>query len=178
MTASPTALPGVLLLDNFVSRDKRGLFVKTFHALQFHDHKLTTEFRESYYSISQRGVVRGMHFQLPPHEHDKLVYVTEGEILDVVIDLRRTSPTFGQHVGVNLHSHIKAIYIPRGCAHGFLTLSDSATVVYNVTSEYEPSADAGIRWDSFGFEWPVSQPIISDRDAAFGTLAELPAFFD
>jgi dTDP-4-dehydrorhamnose 3,5-epimerase len=177
MTSSPTALPGVLLLTNFVSNDKRGVFVKTFHAPQFQQQELATDFRESYYSISHRDVIRGMHFQLPPHEHDKLVYVTQGEILDVIIDLRRGSATFGQHVALRLVEHTQAVYIPRGCAHGFLTLSDTATVVYNVTSVYEPTADAGIRWDSFGFEWPVQQPIISDRDAAFGTLAELPVSF-
>jgi dTDP-4-dehydrorhamnose 3,5-epimerase len=177
MTSSLTDLHGVLLLDNFVSRDKRGLFVKTFHALRFRASGIASEFRESYYSISQRGVLRGMHFQLPPYEHDKLVYVTQGEILDVIVDLRRASPTFGQHLAITLSAHSQAIYIPRGCAHGFLTISDSATVVYNVTSEYEPSADAGIRWDSFGLEWPVNLPIVSDRDAAFGTLADLLAVF-
>jgi dTDP-4-dehydrorhamnose 3,5-epimerase len=177
MAYSSTNLLGVLLLDNFVNRDKRGLFVKTFHAVQFQTGGLATGFRESYYSISQRGVLRGMHFQLPPYEHDKLVYVTEGEILDVIVDLRRASPTFGQHLAVTLPAHTQAIYIPKGCAHGFLTLSDSATVVYNVTSEYEPSADAGVRWDSFGFEWPISQPIISDRDAAFEALVNVQAIF-
>jgi dTDP-4-dehydrorhamnose 3,5-epimerase len=177
MAYSSTNLLGVLLLDNFVSRDERGLFVKTFHAVQFQTGGIATKFRESYYSVSQRGVLRGMHFQLPPYEHDKLVYVTEGEILDVIVDLRRASPTFGQHIAVTLPAYTQSIYIPKGCAHGFLTLSDSATVVYNVTSEYEPNADAGVHWDSFGFEWPISQPIISDRDAAFRALADMQGIF-
>lgn len=177
MKAKPTALAGVMLLENFVSQDKRGIFVKTFHASSFQESSLTVDFQESYYSVSHKDVVRGMHFQLPPHEHDKLVYVTQGKILDVIVDLRVASPSYQQHVAIPLDEHTTAVYIPRGCAHGFLTLSETATVVYNVTSVYEPAADAGIRWDSIGFAWPTQTPIVSDRDAAFGSLAEYqPAF--
>jgi len=172
MSAEPTALPGVWLLANFVSDDRRGTFVKTFHAEAFAQQGLAVDFRESYYSVSHRDVVRGMHFQRPPHDHDKLVYVTQGEIVDVVVDLRPDSPTFRQHVALPLAAHRHAVYVPRGCAHGFLTLSETATVVYAVTSVYAPAADAGIRWDSIGYEWPVSAPILSDRDAAFPSLAD------
>jgi len=175
MLASPTALAGVLLLDNFVSEDRRGMFVKTFHAGAFAELGLAVDFRESYYSVSHRDVIRGMHFQRPPHDHDKLVYVTQGEIIDVVVDLRAGSSTYRQHVALPLVAHRQAVYIPRGCAHGFLTLSDTATVVYAVTSVYAPAADAGIRWDSIGYEWPVSAPIVSDRDAAFSSLADFTA---
>lgn len=175
MLASPTALAGVLLLDNFVSEDRRGTFVKTFHAGAFAELGLAVDFRESYYSVSQRDVIRGMHFQLPPHDHDKLVYVTQGEIIDVVVDLRADSASFRQYVALPLVAHRRAVYIPRGCAHGFLTLSDTATVVYAVSSVYAPAADAGIRWDSIGYEWPVSAPIVSDRDAAFLSLADFTA---
>jgi dTDP-4-dehydrorhamnose 3,5-epimerase len=172
MKTKSTSIEGVWLLENFVSQDKRGTFVKTFHMEAFCEQGLTTDFRESYYSVSHRNVIRGMHFQLPPHEHDKLVYVTQGDILDVVVDLRPASATYGQHVAISLPEHTHAVYIPRGCAHGFLTLSETATVVYNVTSIYAPKADAGIRWDSFGFEWPVQAPIISDRDSKFETMKE------
>ncbi|QNE38410.1 dTDP-4-dehydrorhamnose 3,5-epimerase [Hymenobacter sp. NBH84] len=177
MKVNATTLTGVQLLENFVSQDKRGTFVKTFHAGAFQEHGLAVDFRESYYSISHKNVIRGMHFQLPPHEHDKLVYVTQGEILDVIVDLRPDSPSYRQHLAVSLGEHARAIYIPRGCAHGFLTLSDTATVVYNVTSVYEPKADAGIRWDSIGFEWPVQAPVVSDRDAAFKSLADFQPTF-
>lgn len=177
MKTKPTAIEGVWLLENFVSQDKRGTFVKTFHVDAFRAQGLATDFQENYYSVSHKNVIRGMHFQLPPHEHAKLVYVTQGSILDVIVDLRRASATYGQHVALSLPEHSHAIYIPKGCAHGFLTLSETATVVYNVTSVYAPQADAGIRWDSFGFEWPVQLPIISDRDAAFGSLAALNAVF-
>lgn len=177
MKANLTALMGVLLLDNFVSEDKRGTFVKTFHAGAFQELELAVDFRESYYSVSHRNVIRGMHFQLPPHEHDKLVYVTQGKIIDVVVDLRPASPSYLQHVALPINEHYSAVYIPRGCAHGFLTLSETATVVYNVTSVYEPAADAGIRWDSIGYEWPVNSPIVSDRDKAFIKIADLPTPF-
>ena len=175
MPTNSTALPGVVLLDNFVSEDRRGAFVKTFHAGDFQGLGLAVDFRESYYSVSHRDVIRGMHFQLPPHAHDKLVYVTQGEIVDVVVDLRADSPTYRQHVALPLAAHRHAVYIPRGCAHGFLTLSDTATVVYAVTGVYAPAADAGIRWDSIGYEWPVSAPIVSDRDAGFLSLADFTA---
>jgi dTDP-4-dehydrorhamnose 3,5-epimerase len=177
MKTKSTSIEGVWLLENFVSQDKRGTFVKTFHADAFREQGLIVNFQESYYSLSHKDVIRGMHFQLPPHEHDKLVYVTQGNILDVIVDLRPVSATYGQHVAISLSEHTHAVYIPRGCAHGFLTLSETATVVYNVTSVYAPQADAGIRWDSFGFEWPVRAPIISDRDAAFGSLATVNAAF-
>jgi dTDP-4-dehydrorhamnose 3,5-epimerase len=177
MKANLTALAGVLLLENFVSHDKRGTFVKTFHANSFGADNLAIDFRESYYSVSHKDVIRGMHFQRPPHEHDKLVYVTQGRILDVIVDLRPDSPSYLQHVAIQLNEHASSVYIPRGCAHGFLTLSDTATVIYNVTSVYEPSADAGIRWDSIGFNWPTRTPIVSDRDAAFSALADYQSPF-
>ncbi|GGF20580.1 dTDP-4-dehydrorhamnose 3,5-epimerase [Hymenobacter cavernae] len=177
MKVKPTALEGVMVLDNFVSQDKRGTFVKTFHAQSFQANALASEFKESYYSESYKNVIRGMHFQLPPHEHDKLVYVTQGDILDVIVDLRQTSGTYLQHVAIPLSANQQSVYIPRGCAHGFLTLSDTATVVYNVTSVYEPSADAGIKWDSIGFDWPVTEPIISDRDNAFVSMRDFPSAF-
>jgi dTDP-4-dehydrorhamnose 3,5-epimerase len=175
MKANSTALVGVLLLENFVSEDKRGTFVKTFHSGVFQEKGLAVSFCESYYSVSQNNVLRGMHFQLPPHDHDKLVYVTQGKILDVVVDLRTSSSSYLQHIALEVNEHNNAVYIPRGCAHGFLTLSETATVVYNVTSVYNPDADAGIRWDSIGYEWPVNSPVISDRDSKFLTMSEFVA---
>ena len=172
MKANKTSLEGVLVLDNFVSEDKRGTFVKTFHAEAFQESGLAVEFRESYYSVSHRNVIRGMHFQRPPHAHDKLVYVTQGQIIDVVVDLRPSSPSYKQYVAVPLSEHQHAIFLPQGCAHGFLTLSETATVVYNVTTVYAPMSDSGIHWNSIGYDWPVELPIVSDRDAAFSELAD------
>jgi dTDP-4-dehydrorhamnose 3,5-epimerase len=177
MKNKSTTLQGVMILENFVSHDKRGTFVKTFHANTFQENNLASAFRESYYSTSHKDVIRGMHFQLPPHDHDKLVYVVQGEILDVVVDLRKDSPSYLQHVALRLEEGGNSIYVPRGCAHGFLTLSDTATVVYNVTSEYEPTADSGIKWDSIGFEWPILSPIISERDEQFPKLRDIISCF-
>jgi len=166
------SIQGVFLVENFVAKDARGLFVKTISASKLKSMGFQDPFRESYYSKSYRNVIRGMHFQIPPYDHDKLVYVTEGNILDVVLDIRISSPTYGKHISFNLSAFGSSVIVPKGCAHGFLTLSESATVVYNVTSEYEPIADKGILWSSFGFNWDVKDPIISDRDKSFPDFSE------
>ncbi len=161
-----------------MAEDERGFFVKTFHESLFKNNGLQSHFKESYYSMSKKNIIRGMHFQLPPHEHEKLVYVTNGEILDVVVDIRKGSLTYGHYVTATLKEKSDSIYIPKGCAHGFLTISDSATVVYNVSSVYEPTADAGIRWDSFGFDWlGVKKTIISKRDQGFLSFSEFKSPF-
>ena len=114
-----------------------------------------------------------MHFQLPPYEHAKLVYVTDGEILDVTIDIRKESSTFGRYFSTILSSsNAKSLYMSKGFAHGFLTLSESATVVYQTTTVHSPEHDAGIRFDSFGFDWPVKNPLLSVRDLSFKKLFE------
>ena len=109
-----------------------------------------------------------MHFQLPPHDHEKLVYVPQGAILDVVIDLRKKSHTYGNYISVELSDqNKKSIFIPRGFAHGFKSLLDDTITVYNVTTEYNSTADSGIHYNSFGFDWEVDNPIISRRDSTF-----------
>ncbi len=160
-------LPDVKLVENFFAEDKRGLFIKTYHADSFREAGFNDSFRESYYSESFKGVIRGMHFQAPPFDHDKLVYVTKGKILDVILDLRTDMSTYGHYISVELKEFGSSVLIPRGLAHGFITLSETATVVYNVTAEYNKQADQGIKWNSFGFEWPERNPIISDRDSSF-----------
>jgi dTDP-4-dehydrorhamnose 3,5-epimerase len=168
-----TQLPikGAFLIENFIAEDERGTFVKTFHSASFSEHNLQISFNESYYSSSKRGVIRGMHFQIPPHDHEKLVYVTNGEILDVILDLRPDSQTYGAYIDITLKEKSNSIYIPKGCAHGFLTISEQATVVYSVSTVYDQESDRGILWNSFGFDWlGISNPIISVRDQAFITL--------
>lgn len=177
MLVEETGFEGLKVLCNFVSHDSRGIFVKTLNKGQFEQAGLAFEVHESYYSVSGPDVLRGMHFQLPPHAHEKLVYVTQGHILDVVVDLRTNSVTYLQTFSLTLEAHKQALFIPQGFAHGFLTLSPTATVVYNVATGYEPSADAGIRWDSLDFAWPVSRPVISERDQAFPLLADFVSPF-
>jgi len=160
-------IPGVFVVSNFVSKDERGVFVKTYNSARFREIGFMDDFKESYYSTSYKDVIRGMHFQIPPHDHGKLVYVVEGKILDVILDLRKDSPSFQSCVSVELESMTNSILIPKGCAHGFLTLTKTATVVYNVTTVYQKETDAGIKWDSFGFDWNITQPIISQRDNEF-----------
>lgn len=171
MNIHSTPLDGVFEIENKVFEDSRGRFVKTFNDDIFRLCGLKTDFKESFYSISKKGVLRGMHFQLPPHDHAKLVYVTDGEILDVVVDVRNGSETFGNFYYTTLSSkNSKSLYVENGFAHGFLTLSESATVVYMTTTIHFPEFDTGIRWDSFGFDWNIMNPIISERDKNFNGL--------
>lgn len=172
-----TGLPGCLVLQPRVLEDARGRFVKTFHDGAFRALGLEANFVEQYYSHSHRGVVRGMHFQRPPAQHAKLVYCVQGEVFDVVLDLRRGSPTYGQARSVTLSARQgNAIYIPAGFAHGFCATSD-ATLVYNVTSGYAPEHDSGVRWDSIGIDWPAGTPLVSPRDAVFAALADFDSPF-
>jgi dTDP-4-dehydrorhamnose 3,5-epimerase len=170
-----TPLSGLLTLHPRVFADERGIFIKTYHDAAFHELGLRFETKEEFFSTSRRGVLRGMHFQVPPADHDKLIYCTAGAVLDVVLDIRRDSPTFGQHYAEELSdANRKLIYVPRGFAHGFLALTDGALMVYKTTSIYAPACDQGIRWDSFGFAWPLAgaAPIISRRDTEFPPLNE------
>jgi dTDP-4-dehydrorhamnose 3,5-epimerase len=178
MTIQKTELEGVYIVDNFVAKDERGTFVKTFNQQGFKDNELEFEVRESYFSISQKDVIRGMHFQMPPHDHQKLVYVPQGSILDVVVDLRKKSATYLRHISVELTaSNYKSIFIPKGCAHGFKSLQDDTITVYNVATEYNPISDEGIHYDSFGFDWEVKGPIISIRDTGFLKLNDFNSPF-
>jgi dTDP-4-dehydrorhamnose 3,5-epimerase len=174
----PTSLPGCMLLRPPVREDERGRFVKYFHARAFAAAGLATEFREDYYSVSQQGVLRGLHFQLPPHAHDKLVVCLAGEVLDVALDLRRGSPAYGRHFATTLNGEESlALYIPAGMAHGFFVTRGPATLLYKVGTVYEPSADSGILWSSAGIDWPDPDPLLSPRDRDFPLLAEFDSPF-
>jgi len=161
-------IPGLKLIRFKEFKDSRGSFIKVFNNDFFHENGLETNFKESYYSISAKNVVRGMHFQIPPAEHTKLVYLNRGAIIDVVLDIRKTSPTYGQHFSIELDTaNPILIYIPTGCAHGFLSLEDDSMVTYLQSSGYKKECDAGILWNSFGMEWKIENPIISERDNSF-----------
>jgi len=165
MTFSHTSIEGVILIGTKVLNDARGSFTKCFEAAEFQNHGLSVKFAEEYYSFSNAGVLRGMHFQLPPLDHEKVVYCALGRVLDVVLDLRSNSVTYKQCLSVELSSKGgETLYIPKGCAHGFWALEDSI-MVYKVGTVYSPEHDTGIRWDSFGFNWPGDQPVLSNRDS-------------
>jgi dTDP-4-dehydrorhamnose 3,5-epimerase/CDP-3, 6-dideoxy-D-glycero-D-glycero-4-hexulose-5-epimerase len=171
LTIESTILEGVYIINNFSVKDERGLFVKTYNKYFFDEASLVFDIKESYLSISKKNVIRGMHFQLPPYGHEKLVYVARGAIIDVVVDLRKSSPTYKKHISVELSSDNKrSIFIPKGLAHGFRTLINDTMTVYNVSTEYNPSADSGIHYNSFGFEWQLKNPIMSKRDETFQGL--------
>ena len=171
MKINSTKLEGVFIIDNFNATDERGSFIKTFNSNTFKENGLVFEIRESYYSVSNKNVIRGMHFQLPPNDHEKLVYVTKGSIIDVVLDLRKNSKTYKQHISINLSKdNNKSIFIPRGLAHGFKSLECGTITVYNVSSGYNSESDNGVKFDSFGFDWKVNNFIMSVRDKSFQSL--------
>lgn len=173
-----TKIPGCFEIKPRKFKDDRGVFVKIFHQDTYKDNKLDTDFTEEYYSFSHQGVLRGLHFQVPPKEHTKLVYCISGEIIDVVVDLRVGSPTYGQFEMFNLSAYkSNIIYIPPGLAHGFYVTSESAILIYKVTTVYSPEHDTGIRWDSVGIPWPNSKPTISTRDSEFLALSNFDSPF-
>ncbi|RIK83990.1 MAG: dTDP-4-dehydrorhamnose 3,5-epimerase [Planctomycetota bacterium] len=180
LNITPLPLRGAYLIDPIVHEDVRGRFIKSFHAEQLSEHGLRFELREEFYSVSSRGVLRGMHFQTPPFEHAKLVSCLQGRALDVLLDLRAGSDTYGRHCSVELHgTGQQIIWIPRGLAHGFLSLEDGTCVAYKTDREHAPAHDAGVRWDSFGFDWPlpVEQLLVSARDQGHPRLAEFRSPF-
>ncbi len=152
--------------------------MKTFHAEQFAKAGLTVEWREEFYSSSHKGVIRGMHFQTPPHDHEKLVYCIQGRVLDVVVDLRRALPTFGRYAAVELDAaHGHGLMIPKGMAHGFLALTDDVIMAYKVATAHKPTHDSGILWNSFGLDWGIETPIVSSRDRAHPALCDFDTPF-
>ena len=160
------------------SEDERGDFVKILHKDSFTEQGLESNFAESYYSTSVKGVIRGMHFQLPPHDHAKLVYVVEGSVTDVLLDLRKDSDTFKEFILLEFSkANRNAVYIPKGVAHGFEVTSDSATLVYMTTTVYSKESDTGVLWNSFGHEWNNSDPNMSERDRSFVRLDDFDSPF-
>ncbi len=178
MEAKPTKLPGCFELWPQIREDQRGRFVKTFHRDVFDQHGLETHFAEEYYSVSRKSVLRGLHFQVPPMEHVKMVYCVRGVVFDAVVDLRIGSPTYGQHAAFRLSAdNGNIIYIPPGLAHGFYVLDDLAVMLYKVSSVHAPDHDTGILWNSLDIPWPDPSPNISERDQQFPSLADFTSPF-
>jgi len=169
-----TTLVGVFEIKPVVRLDIRGHFVKFFTKCWFQNNDLESEFVEQYYSVSTKNVLRGLHFQRPPHDHYKLVTCFDGDVFDVVLDLRSNSPTYGQHAIFELSSsESNSLYIPKGLAHGFYVRSLSATMFYNVSTEYQPLSEGGVRWNSSGILWPCDEPLISKRDSCLPGLIDI-----
>jgi len=178
MEILPAGLDGVKILRPRIFTDLRGRFVKTFHAPTFQAAGLDFTPQEEFFSVSQRNVIRGMHFQRPPDTQARLVACLTGGILDVILDLRKNSPTFGRVWSHELNpSNGELLFIPAGFAHGFLALADNTLVTYAASAVHAPVNDTGVRWDSIGFDWPVKNPIMSDRDQKFPAWHEFNSPF-
>ena len=167
MVIEETKISGLLVIHSKQLMDDRGGFIKIFNNEVFEKNKIKFKIKESYYTVSQKDVIRGMHFQIPPHEHEKLVYVSNGKIIDVILDIRKSSATYGKFLSYELTDNNIFLFIPKGCAHGFRANENNTIVTYLQSSCYEPSYDRGIKFNSFGFEWDVKNPIISRRDMRF-----------
>lgn len=145
-------------------KDERGLFQKLYRRDVFEAQGIDWQIREEFVSVSAKGVLRGMHFQKAPFAHHKLVSCYAGRVLDVVLDMRAGSETFGKTYSQELGDTITGLILPEGVAHGFYALEDSSIVHYQTSCEYVPEADSGVHWDSFGFKWPCADPDLSGRD--------------
>ncbi len=177
-TFQPLAIPDLVLVTPRVLSDARGFFMETFRASDFRAAGIAAEFVQDNHSLSSQGVVRGLHFQAPPHAQGKLVRVALGRVWDAAVDLRPGSPTFGRGCGVELSDENHAmLWVPPGFAHGFATLSQTAHLLYKCTAEYDPASDRGVRWNdpALGLRWPVAAPLVSPRDAALPLLKDLGA---
>ncbi|MBL7682613.1 MAG: dTDP-4-dehydrorhamnose 3,5-epimerase [Flavipsychrobacter sp.] len=172
-------LEGAFLITMPRFTDERGVFVKTFNDDTFRQAAdVRFELKESYFSTSKKDVIRGMHFQLPPHQHSKVVYCPQGAILDVIVDLRKESATYGQYYAHELSAeNHKAYFIPEGFAHGFKALTEDAMTYYLVSSGYDKESDTGILYNSFGFDWGIESPVISARDMSFVSLNDFNSPF-
>ncbi len=163
------SLKGSCLLKLEKHLDERGFFARTFCSKEFEEKGLNNKFLQSSISYnSKKGTLRGMHYQVAPHEEVKLVQCVKGAIYDVIIDLRTNSSTYCQWVGVELNEdNGNLVYVPKGFAHGFQTLTDETVVYYQISDFYAPESARGVRWDdpAFGINWPIDEPVISIKDS-------------
>lgn len=178
MYMNKTSIEGCFEIIPTSNKDERGRFIKTLYAPFFKANQLEYNFKEQYYSISTKRVLRGLHFQLPPKEHTKLVCCVSGTVMDVVVDIRKGSPTYGKYEILKLESDkANMIYIPPGLAHGFYVLSNQAIVLCHMTSVFSLEHDSGIRWDSLSIPWPEDNPILSKKDRELPVLSDFSSPF-
>jgi dTDP-4-dehydrorhamnose 3,5-epimerase len=177
MIVTPTAaLPDVLIVEPPVFRDDRGFFVESYHAPRYRAAGIDATFVQDNHSRSVRGTLRGLHWQTGAHPQAKLIRVLVGEIVDVAVDVRSASPTFGRWEAVTLSAdNFRQLYIPTGFAHGFLVLSEYADIEYKCSDVYDPASERGLMWNdpALGISWPIREPILSDRDRAHPPFAAL-----
>ena len=178
-----TEIPGVIIIEPTVFGDSRGYFMETYQAEEFAAAGIPGPFVQDNQSKSTRGVLRGLHFQKPPHAQSKLVRVISGTVLDVAVDIRRGSPTFGRHVAVELSGeNRRQLFIPRGFAHGFVVLSEEAVFQYKCDNYYAPQSEGAVAWNDpqIGIDWRIdpANVILSEKDGRHPRLDEAPELFD
>ncbi|MEX1188897.1 MAG: dTDP-4-dehydrorhamnose 3,5-epimerase [Bacteroidia bacterium] len=173
-------IPGIKVIYPRVFEDPRGYFFESYNQKAFSDAGISDDFVQSNQSLSQKGVLRGMHFQCPPHDQSKLVRVIRGAVLDVVIDIRVGSPTYGKHYSIKLSEENKTVlYIPVGFAHGFLTLEDNTLFSYKCGNFYNKESEQGLMWNdpSVGIDWKIQNPILSEKDLNNESLKDFKSPF-
>lgn len=184
MKITPLAIPDILLIEPVRHGDARGFFSETYSRNALAEAGFDGDFVQDNHSLSgRRGVVRGLHFQTPPYAQDKLLRVTRGAMLDVAVDIRRGSPTFGRHVAIELSAdNWRQLLVPKGFAHGFQTLTEDCEVLYKVSAYYAPAAERGLLWNdpALGIDWPLTgeAAFLNARDGGWPTLADLGPVFD
>ena len=173
----PTTLEGAFIVEPEVFGDERGFFLESYSRKEFAKAGIDVDFLQDNHSMSaKRGVLRGLHFQKPPHTQEKLVRVVRGAVLDVIVDLRRKSPTFGKWESFKLSAkNFRMLFVPKGFAHGFCTLEDNTEFLYKASDFYAPKSEGGIAWNDadLGIDWPLKDLIINERDKNFPLLKEL-----
>jgi len=173
MKISELKIPGCFLITPNIIEDERGSFVKTFHINEFERSDIFFQPKEEFFSFSKKNVIRGLHFQVPPYQHNKLVYCPKGKVIDFFCDLRKSSPSYGKSLKVELSADTSnVLYLPSGIAHGFLSLTNNSLMVYKTDCVYNPESDKGLLWSSINLNLDVSTPLLSDRDLSF------PSFLD
>ena len=172
MKFSKTPIPGAYIIDLESISDERGFFARAYCAAEFQDHGLPAEFVQANMSENvKKGTIRGLHYQLPPHEEAKFMRAIRGEIFNVIVDVRSGFATYGKWFGIKLNeTNNRALFVPQGCANGYQALTDGACVLYTTTATYHPKLERGIRWNdpAIGIKWPITQDVIvSPKDQAF-----------
>ncbi len=173
-------IEGLVVIEPKVFEDSRGYFFESYNKKIFAQNGIKEDFVQDNQSLSQKGVVRGLHFQAPPFAQGKLVRVLQGKVMDVAVDLRKNSPTFGQYQTVILSAENKKMfYIPEGFAHGFVTLEDNTVFSYKCTNYYHPQSEGGVLWNdpAIGIDWQVENPVLSEKDKKLPLLSQLSSPF-
>lgn len=175
-----TPFEGLLIIKPRIFEDKRGHFFESYNKIAYSKHGIDTTFVQDNQSKSAKGVLRGLHFQKPPYAQDKLVHVIHGRILDVVVDIRSNSPTYGQHFKIELTGENNLfLFVPKGFAHGFVSLEDNTLFYYKCSDYYNPQAEDGLLWNdaALGIDWGSENPLLSDKDLLYTPFNNFKSLF-